>query len=486
MLFNSIEYLLFLPVVFAVYWVIGSRHRKVQNVFILVASYIFYGWWSWKFLGLLLLSTVLDFAYAFGVASENKNRSKIFLWLSIVNNLGILAIFKYYNFFIEQVAQALNTAGISFEPIYLSVLLPVGISFYTFHGMSYVFDVYRKKLTPVSNLVDYGVFVSFFPLLVAGPIERASHLLPQIQNPRIFSYGQSVIGLRLILWGIFKKVVIADTSAHFANEIFNNPAQYNGITLLLGGLFFSLQIYGDFSGYSDIALGSARLLGFDLLKNFRFPYFSRDLAEFWKRWHISLTGWFRDYLYIPLGGSKEGKGKTVRNTFIVFLVSGLWHGASWNFIVWGLAHAIGFLPLLLLNKTKTNTSDSIAANSLLPSWPEWRGMLLTFLYVMLCWIIFRAPDLATSWYMISGIFSFDLFHLPNLNLDNSEKLMIFHLSISTLVLITAEWVSRRSEYSITFFDLVRKPVLRWSSYLALVMMIVYFKGNPVQFIYFAF
>jgi alginate O-acetyltransferase complex protein AlgI len=486
MLFNSLEYLLFLPFCFFIYWSIGTKYKNIQNLFILGSSYFFYGYWSWKFLGLLFLSTILDYAYAYGVAKNSPKLSKIFLWLSIINNLGILAIFKYYNFFIDQFSQILFSAGFSIKPLYLSVLLPVGISFYTFHGMSYVFDVYRKKLTPINNFVDYALFVSFFPLLVAGPIERASHLLPQIQKHRTFSYTQSVEGLRLILWGIFKKVVVADLSAHFANEIFNNFSTYNGSALFLGGIFFSLQIYGDFSGYSDIALGSAKLLGFDLLKNFRFPYFSRDLAEFWKRWHISLSSWFRDYLYIPLGGSREGKFKAIRNTFIVFLVSGLWHGSNWTFIFWGLAHAIGFLPLLLTNRSKIHTTDSVAYDSFVPSLKEIFSVFSTFIYVMFCWILFRSEDLQSFIQYIKRIFSSSIFSIPNISLDNSEKLMLIHLTISIFLLFSAEWVSRKTDMSVYFFNKINSNFFRWLFYIIVLLIIIYFKGESVEFIYFSF
>ena len=486
MLFNSYEFLIFLPIVFILYWFVFNKKLSVQNGLILVASYFFYGWWSWKFMGLLMASTMLDYFYGFWVASPERKKAKFFLWLSIINNLGILAIFKYYNFFAVQFQQGFESIGIQTNPLFLEVALPVGISFYTFHGMSYVFDIYRGSQKPIKSLIDYAVFVSFFPLLVAGPIERANHLLPQVQKRRIFNLAQAVIGCRLILWGIFKKIVIADNSAYFANEIFNNYEIYNGSAMFLGVLFFTIQIYGDFSGYSDIALGAAKLFGFDLLINFRFPYFSRDLGEFWKRWHISLSSWFRDYLYIPLGGSKEGKYKAIRNTFIIFLVSGFWHGASWNFIVWGFAHACGFLPLLLLNRSKQNTTDSIAQNSIFPSLRELFGLISTFLFVMFCWVFFRAPDLVISIDILSRIFSSSLFQLPNLKFDNTEVLQLFHLVISAVFLIFFEWMSRKTNSSVAFFNLIKLKWLRWLIYLLLIVFVIYFKGTPVEFIYFAF
>ena len=437
-------------------------------------------------MGLLMLSTILDYKYGFYVASSNRKRAKMFLWLSVINNLGILAIFKYFNFFIEQFQNAFELIGFQTNPIILNIALPVGISFYTFHGMSYVFDIYRGHQKPVSSFIDYAVFVSFFPLLVAGPIERANHLLPQVQQNRKFNYNQALVGCRLILWGIFKKVVVADNSAYFANEIFNNYEIYNGSAMLLGVLFFTIQIYGDFSGYSDIALGTAKLFGFDLLINFRFPYFSRDLAEFWKRWHISLSSWFKDYLYIPLGGSREGKNKAIRNTFIIFLVSGFWHGANWNFIAWGFAHACGFLPLLLLKKSKLNTSDSVAQNSILPSVREAYGLLTTFIFVMFCWIFFRAPNLLVAFEFFKTIFSPGLFSFPNIKLDNADLLKFAHLMLAVFLLVIFEWMSRRTNSSVHFFDKIRISFLRRSLYVILIFMIYYFKGLPVEFIYFAF
>ncbi len=333
MLFNSLPFLIFLPIVFILYWFVFNKNLRIQNALLLVSSYFFYGWWSWKFLILLALSTLLDYSSGFGVASPNRKKSKLFLWLSLFCNLGILGIFKYYNFFAAEFQKSLDVIGFQIHPILIQVALPVGISFYTFHGISYVFDIYRGLRKPVTNFIDYAVFVCFFPLLVAGPIERANHLLPQVQSKRYFTYSQAVEGCRLILWGMFKKVVIADGLSEHVNIIFNNYQSYNAFSLILGAIGFSFQIYGDFSGYSDIALGTAKLFGFELLSNFKFPYFSRDIAEFWRRWHISLSSWFRDYLYIPLGGSLKGKIITVRNIFIIFLVSGLWHGASWNFVV---------------------------------------------------------------------------------------------------------------------------------------------------------
>jgi D-alanyl-lipoteichoic acid acyltransferase DltB (MBOAT superfamily) len=443
---------------------------------VLVASYFFYGWWSWKFMGLLMLSTVLDYTYGFSVASPNRKKAKFFLWLSIVNNLGILGVFKYYNFFVKQFQEGLELLDLHSNPVLLNIALPVGISFYTFHGMSYVFDIYRGQQKPVKNFIDYAVFVSFFPLLVAGPIERASHLLPQVQKTRRFNYTQAVEGCRLILWGMFKKVVIADSLAPIVDSIFNNYQNESGITLIIGAIAFSFQIYGDFSGYSDIALGTAKLFGFELLSNFKFPYFSRDIAEFWRRWHISLSSWFKDYLYIPLGGSKEGKAKAIRNTFIIFLVSGFWHGASWNFIAWGFIHACGFLPLLLLKRNRRYTTDVVAEGKILPSISELFSMLGTFAFVTAAWVFFRSESMSDALgYFLNIIQNIDKYNFKHIGILNFIFLVIF---------ILHDWLHRLDD---------RRPILFKNKYLNYILniflaFVIYwcFNFSQSSFIYFQF
>ena len=339
MLFNSIDFVVFFPIVFLLYWFATKGDIKRQNILLLIASYFFYACWDYRFLFLLIFSTLLDYFTGLKMGdAKNQRTKKFWFWLSICVNLGFLGIFKYFNFFASSFSDALSLVGIRANFWTLNVILPVGISFYTFHGLSYVIDIYNSKIKPEKNFIDYSLFVSFFPLLVAGPIERATHLLPQIKQKRTFDYSKAIDGLRQILWGLFKKIVIADNCAEYANMAFNHSADHTGSTLVLGALMFTFQIYCDFSGYSDIALGTARLLGIELLRNFAFPYFSRDIAEFWRRWHISLSSWFRDYLYIPLGGSKGGTWMKVRNTFIIFLVSGFWHGANWTFIFPGLLY----------------------------------------------------------------------------------------------------------------------------------------------------
>jgi D-alanyl-lipoteichoic acid acyltransferase DltB (MBOAT superfamily) len=482
MLFNSFEYFLFLPAVFCLYWFIFNRSLRWQNILLLSASYFFYAWWSPKFLGLLALSTLLDYLYGFSVASPNRRKALFFLWLSIINNLGILAVFKYYNFFAVQFKEGLELLGLHANPVLLDLALPVGISFYTFHGMSYVFDIYRERQKPISNLVDYAVFVSFFPLLVAGPIERANHLLPQVQAARKFSYQQAVEGCRLILWGMFKKVVIADTLAHTVDNIFDHPDGYNGISLITGIIAFSFQIYGDFSGYSDIALGTAKLFGFELLSNFRFPYFSRDIAEFWRRWHISLSSWFRDYLYIPLGGSRNGKLKAVRNTFIIFIVSGFWHGASWNFITWGFLHACGFLPLLLLNRNRVHVRSVVAEDRKLPDLKEVGQMLGTFVFVSFAWIFFRMDGMSQSMDFIKRIVE-SLLHDPGQFLHLPRNYAIY---LYILPLLAGDWYMRRNERDISIFDTRIRHIL----YVGILLLDLYFLAKVnlggSQFIYFQF
>ncbi|MDO6429088.1 MBOAT family O-acyltransferase [Flavitalea sp. BT771] len=478
MLFNSFEFLLFLPVVFTLYWFVFSQSLRWQNILILIASYFFYGWWSIPFMGLLALSTLLDFLYGFQVASPNRKRAKLFLWLSIINNLGILGVFKYYNFFAHQFQEGFELLGLHTNPVLLNVALPIGISFYTFHGMSYVFDIYRQKQKPVSNFVDYAVFVSFFPLLVAGPIERANHLLPQVQKPRAFNYSQALDGCRLMLWGMFKKVVIADSLAETVDKMFNGYQHYNGLSLILGAVAFSFQIYGDFSGYSDIALGTAKLFGFELLSNFRFPYFSRDIAEFWRRWHISLSSWFRDYLYIPLGGSKQGKAKAVRNTFIIFIVSGFWHGASWNFIAWGFIHAVGFLPLLLLDRNRKNVTDVVAQNRRLPGIRELWQMCATFTFVTLAWIFFRADTMSLALNYLKHIGQSIISQPHQLSMLEGKSTFTYIIPI-----VLGDWWLRRDERKLR---MVRSPVIRKLLYWVMAILILSKFSSNSSFIYFQF
>jgi len=488
MLFNSISFALFLPIVFILYWFTANKSLKFQNLLLLVASYFFYSCWDWRFLFLLVFSTLLDYYTGIKMSdAKNKNTKKFWFWLSIGVNIGFLGVFKYYNFFAHSFSDAVSHLGFHLNPWTLKVILPVGISFYTFHGLSYVIDIYKGRIKAEKNFIDYSVFVSFFPLLVAGPIERATHLLPQIQKERNFDYSKAVDGLRQILWGLFKKVVIADQCAEYANMIFNNHSHgYSGSTLVLGAIFFTFQIYGDFSGYSDIALGTARLFGIELLRNFAFPYFSRDIAEFWRRWHISLSSWFRDYLYIPLGGSKGGTWMKVRNTFIIFLVSGFWHGANWTFIVWGLLNALFIMPSIIFNKNRNNL-DIVAQGKFFPSLKELVTMGITFGLTVFAWIFFRAENMAYA-----TTFILDMFaglrskgtYVQTISLIRTD--IGYGVFISVAIFMMIEWIGREQQYAIANFGLKWPKYVRWLAYYVIVISIFYYSGSEQQFIYFQF
>lgn len=482
MLFNSLSFAIFLPIVFVLYWFVTIRSIRLQNILLLVSSYFFYACWDWRFMFLLIFSTFLDYFTGIKIhEASNQRRKLIWLWLSIGINLGFLGVFKYYNFFASSFADALSLLGFKANLGSLQVVLPVGISFYTFHGLSYVIDIFKNKIKPERNIIDYSVFVSFFPLLVAGPIERATHLLPQIGKKREFSYLKAVDGLRQILWGLFKKVVIADNCAEYANIIFNNSADYSGSTLFLGALFFTFQIYGDFSGYSDIALGTARLFGIDLLRNFAFPYFSRDIAEFWRRWHISLSSWFKDYLYIPLGGSQGGMWMKIRNTFIIFLVSGFWHGANWTFIFWGLLNALYIMPSIIFN-THRNNLDIVAKGKYLPTLQDFFKMIFTFGLTAFAWIFFRALNVKHAFSYVSGIFSRSFFTIPNFpDIENSIP-----IGVLLILFLIIEWLGRENQFAIASLGRNWSKPLRWAMYYSIIILIYLYKGSKQQFIYFQF
>jgi D-alanyl-lipoteichoic acid acyltransferase DltB (MBOAT superfamily) len=481
MLFNSLGFGIFLPIVFIIYWALANKKLAYQNVFLLAASCFFYACWDWRFLFLLLFSILLDYFSGIKIAATKTRHKRLFwLVLSISINLGFLLVFKYYNFFADSFANAVRHLGWQVSPWTLRVVLPVGISFYTFHGLSYIIDVYKGRIQAERNLVDYALFVSFFPLLVAGPIERATHLLPQIKRPRVFEYKKAIDGLRQMLWGLFKKIVIADSCAGYVNFIFNDPGSYSGSAHVLAALFFTVQIYCDFSGYSDIALGAARLLGFDLLRNFAFPYFSRDIAEFWRRWHISLSSWFRDYVYIPLGGSRAGRVTTIRNVFIIFLISGLWHGANWTFVFWGLLNALYILPSVFFSTNRDNL-DIVAQGRLLPSVREFFSMAITFSLTVFAWIFFRSDDLGSAFLFIQKIFSPSLFSMPT----------TAHLRASFILPLTAffiiEWMGREEQYAIAKLEIKWPKPVRYAAYYTMFFYVMYYSsGVPQQFIYFQF
>ncbi len=485
MLFNSFSFAVFLPIVFILYWFITQHSLKSQNFLLLTASYFFYACWDWRFLFLLIFSTLLDYTTGLKMNKATSRRKKKFwFWLSVLVNLGFLGVFKYYDFFAVSFAQALTNIGLQVNAWTLRVILPVGISFYTFHGLSYVIDIYNKKIKPEKNIIDYSLFVSFFPLLVAGPIERATHLLPQLKHRRVFNYHQATDGLRQILWGLFKKMVIADNCATYANDIFSHADQYNGSLLILGAVFFAIQIYGDFSGYSDIAIGTARLFGIDLFRNFAFPYFSRDIAEFWRRWHISLSSWFRDYLYIPLGGSRSSKWKKVRNVFIIFIVSGFWHGANWTFIAWGCLNAFFILPSILL-KSNRNNLDIVARGKWLPSVSELVQILITFGLTVFAWIFFRTETVMKAFSFIGNIFT-GLYQHPGAILLSSFWLPYVVTIIIIIIFFAIEWIGREHQYAIAQIGFRWPRPIRWAFYYSVAFTIFLFSGTPKQFIYFQF
>ena len=487
MLFNSIEFGVFLPVVFFLYWAIGPKNIKTQNALLLAASYVFYGWWDWRFLSLIILSSLVDYLVgaALGRTADQKKRTLLLL-TSLTINIGALGFFKYFNFFAESFSEAFTLLGAHIPATRLNIILPVGISFYTFQTLSYTVDVYRKRLEPTHDLLSFFTFVSFFPQLVAGPIERASNLLPQFGRERVFDYGIAADGMRQVLWGLFKKIVIADNAAIYVNDIFTNYHDYAGSTLLLGAFFFALQIYGDFSGYSDIAIGVSRLFGFSLMQNFNFPYFSRDIAEFWRRWHISLTTWFRDYVYIPLGGSRVNTAKRVRNIFIIFVVSGFWHGANWTFIAWGFLNALYFLPLLLTGKNRKNT-DTIAAGKLLPGLKEFLQMMTTFFLTLIAWVFFRSDTISNALDYLKRMFSRSLFELPikdlwTINTGNH----IFYMVFMTFLFILVEWLQRDKKHGLELTTLRIPRAVRWGLYYILIISCFLMNGIQQKFIYFQF
>ncbi|WP_299385062.1 MBOAT family protein [uncultured Lacinutrix sp.] len=478
MLFNSLDFAIFLPIVFMLYWFVANKNYKYQNIVLLIASYIFYGFWDWRFLLLIVFSTVLDYFLGLELFKEiNQKKRKALLLTSVFVNLGFLGFFKYYNFFIDNFIAAFSFFGQDIKPNSLNIILPVGISFYTFQTLSYTIDVYRKQLEPTKDFIAFSVFVSFFPQLVAGPIERAKQLLPQFYVKKSFNYLKAKEGLHLIIWGLFKKIVIADSCAIYVNEIFSKYETMNSLSLLLGAIYFAFQIYGDFSGYSDIAIGTSKLFGVDLMKNFKYPYFSRDIAEFWRRWHISLSTWFRDYVYIPLGGSKGSKWLKIRNVFIIFLISGFWHGANWTFLVWGALNAIYFLPLLLTNRNRKHLGD-IESERLLPSFKDFMSMLITFSLTTLGWIFFRANTITDAFVYIKKLFAFNFKGgLQYLSIERyAPELML--LIIGFVIL---EWFIKKEEHPFFGKFITTKIVL---VFLGIILLGNF--SNVSDFIYFQF
>ena len=476
MLFNSLQFALFLPVVFVVYWLL-RRSLRWQNLFVVAVSYLFYGWWDPRFLLLIAFTSACSYlsGLAIGRARGEGRDGKDWMWANVAVNLLVLCVFKYYDFFAQSFADVF--LGGRADGLLLHLVLPVGISFYTFQALSYTIDVYRGTVEPTRDGVAFFAYVSFFPQLVAGPIERASSLLPQFERHREFDYALAVDGLRQMLWGFFKKLVVADGCAVYVDKVFADPSVYSGGTLAVAAVLFSFQIYGDFSGYSDIAIGTAKLFGISLRRNFNVPYFSRDIAEFWRRWHISLNTWFRDYVYIPMGGSRVGRGRVIVNTLVIFLLSGFWHGANWTFLAWGLFHALLFLPLILMGRNR-RYRDVVADGRALPTLCEAGRMLMTFLLVTVGWVIFRAPSIGFAFNYLGGLFGSG----QSLSFAAND---FFYLPAALLLMLVVEWLNRGSAHE--FARHPRFRVIRWMGYMLLIsIMVCYMQTSEMPFIYFQF
>ena len=481
MLFNSFEFIIFLVLVFSLYWLVFSKEIKSRNAFLLVCSYTFYGWWDWRFLGLIILSSGVDFALGKRMDTVQKpSKRKRLLWMSLIVNLGILGVFKYYNFFVHSFAKAFQSIEFPVDQLTLEVILPVGISFYTFQTLSYTIDIYRGKMEPEKDWLAFFAFVAFFPQLVAGPIERASHLLPQFRRIYLFNHDLARDGLRQMLWGFFKKIAVADTCALYVPIIFGAHQEQSGATLLIGCFLFAIQIYGDFSGYSDIAIGCSKLFGFDLRQNFDYPYFSRNIGEFWRRWHISLSTWFRDYLYIPLGGSKGGKYMTLRNLFVVFLISGLWHGARWTYVVWGLCHVLMYVPGFL-RRTNRTFLGQISPGRIYPDLNSFVRIVITFTLTSIAWVFFRSYDMPQALGYLSKMFL--QFYVVD---DYTFECLFSPALFLSILMFAIEWWNRDELYGIEKIGLIRSRWLRWMIYFVIIVCISFCYRTSVQFLYFQF
>ncbi len=475
MVFNSIEFAIFLPIVFSLYWWIGSEKIKTQNILILISSYIFYGTWDYRFLILIFISSLVDFTIGIKISNSSHPRSrKYLLWTSLIFNLGLLAFFKYFNFFIDSFVSSFKILGYQLSANSIDIILPVGISFYTFQTISYIIDVYRKDIEASHDPIDFFAYVAFFPQLIAGPIERAKRLLPQFQTKRVFDYDSAVDGTRQILLGLFKKVVIADNCAVYANEIFQNYHQLDSLSLFLGAFYFLIQVYCDFSGYSDIAIGLGKLFGFHLMKNFDFPFLSRDLPEFWKKWHISLTSWFVDYLYIPLGGGRNGLTRKIRNVLIIFTVCGFWHGANWTFLFWGIFCGLSFIPYLLLGQNGKYTSI-IGHQRFAPSPKEFIQMASVVIFMTLSMILFRSQNITNAYqYFI---------RLAAMNFEGFNITYLRDLPYAGLILIW-EWTFRSKNHAFEISSLSK--LSRNIIYAVSIWLILFNFNKDVEYIYFQF
>lgn len=482
MLFNSLEYIIFLPIIFGVYWASGKKGIAFQNLIVVLCSFFFYAWWDVRFLSLILISIILDYTCGLMIhKSQSKFNRKLYLGISLAGNLGILGFFKYYNFFIENFIALFEIFNISTDLKTLNIVLPVGISFYTFQTLSYTLDIYKKRILPTKDFLAFSAFVSFFPQLLAGPIERARHLLPQFLKVKKFSYNNSVDGLRQILWGLVKKVVIADNVAQIVNMTFGYTEIFNGSALLIGAFLFLVQIYCDFSGYSDISIGTARLFGINLSQNFAYPLFSRNILEFWNRWHITMTNWFKDYLYLPL--SKYSKTPFLRAVilFIYFIAIGLWHGASWNFVVFGSLNAV-YILILYTFKVDSSFDKIIAYGKVFPSMKELMQLIASHISSIFFLIFFRSEDLSSSIFYITNVFSTDLFEIPNF--DSLKK--IGNLFVILILFFAVEWFGRYDKYAIERICKFKSSLVRLLIYYGLVFVILYYSGLKQEFIYFQF
>ena len=480
MLFNSLEFLIFLPIVFLLYWFVFHK-RQWQNLLVVVASYVFYGWWDWRFLILIVITSLSSYASGLLIERYAGCRQKQ-RWVNVANivlNLGILGTFKYYNFFVENLAHLVGTLGYQLDCVTLQIILPVGISFYTFQALSYSIDVYQKRLPATHNAVEFFAYISFFPQLVAGPIERATHLLPQFQRQRHFDYALAVDGCRQMLWGFFKKLVIADHCAVVVSEYWDSYAQLPGTALILLAILFTIQIYCDFSGYSDIAIGCARLFGINLTRNFDNPYFSRSMPEFWRRWHISLISWFRDYIYIPLGGNRGKKWETIRNVYIIWTISGLWHGANWTFICWGLYHGT-LLAICNLLDIHGKEQNNLSTKRLFPGFKAMGQMILTFALATIGWTIFRAESMPQAVDFFTALLT-NRFYDPSMTRGVT-------IAASGFALLFIEWLQRDKQHTLQFTGSkpFSYPIVRWSIYYLLLLLIDKYSGDGQTFIYFQF
>lgn len=480
MLFNSIDFAIFFPIFFVIYWIVAKK-LTLRNAFLLASSYLFYGWWDWRFLFLIIFSSFVDFYIGQKIYNTRKKRvRRNYLLVSLLTNLGLLAYFKYTNFFIDSFINSFRLFGGEMDSFALHIILPVGISFYTFQTLSYTIDIYRDRLEPSKNWLSFFTFVAFFPQLVAGPIERASNLLPQFYRTYKFDYRALRSGLLLMAFGLFKKMVIADRLAIVVNDVYNNPTGHSGQDLIIATVFFAFQIYCDFSGYSDIAIGIARTIGFDLMKNFDAPYFSTSITDFWRRWHISLSTWFRDYVYIPLGGSRNGEYRTYFNLFLVFVVSGLWHGAAITFIIWGAIHGLIIVVEKALSKTPLHINKKHFFPALLSG-------VLTFVIVCFAWIFFRANSFSDSAYIVKHLFDFapEYKNYYNLGLPSHE----FDFAIIAIILLLIFDAFHRKYNALRIMN-KSNVIVQSLAYTVIIFSIIIFgiygDDSVSEFIYFQF